>query len=139
MPDEEPAGGSRSHHDAMPTHGKLPGNVEVSPHLTAGEGGRQKVTSSELFRNGSNQAVPGGREEDAAQPEQYRSYQSGLSNDARSTGDDSAPNASFDPMYQDFPAGSYPKGSKRRTPRQQEQNKHVSTIHMSTVKYSGMG
>jgi hypothetical protein len=120
MPDEEQtAGGSQSPYDAGVQRSA---DANAPPHLNTLEG-RGRDPSLEHLKNMRDQAA---LEEDAAHLEQFRNYQSGFSNDARSTGDDSAPpNADYN-YNNDFAVdGNYPKSSKRRTPRQQEQNKHV--------------
>jgi hypothetical protein len=128
MPDEEAAAGGRQpHHNIDPSDDQPQVRTTVSPHWTHPEGGRDPSDYLEQLRKASHQPAPGSLEEDAAQLEAFRSYHSGLSNDARSTGEESAPpNAEFE--YPDDGTGTYPRGRTRRTPRQQEQNKHVSMV-----------
>lgn len=133
MPDEEAAArGRQSHRDIDPAGHRSQPHARISPHWTHPEGGRDPSDYLEHLRKGSSQPAPGSLEEDAAHLEAFRSYHSGFSNDARSTGEESAPpNAEFE--YPDDGTGIDPKGKTRRTPRQQEQNKHVSMIAMNIM------
>ncbi|KAH7617450.1 hypothetical protein NADE_007228 [Nannochloris sp. 'desiccata'] len=134
MPDEEAAArGRQSHRDIDPAGHRSQPHARISPHWTHPEGGRDPSDYLEHLRKGSSQPAPGSLEEDAAHLEAFRSYHSGFSNDARSTGEESAPpNAEFE--YPDDGTGIDPKGKTRRTPRQQEQNKHAQQRYRAKRK-----
>jgi hypothetical protein len=137
MPNDEtmPSGG-QSPPGTGPSGPQLSPYANVSPYWATGERGRD-LPSGQVKKEADNYAAPGSLEEDAAHLEAFRSYHSGFSNDARSTGEDSAPpNAEYG--YQQDGGGdgsNYPKGRTRRTPRQQEQNKNVS---IGTLNYHAL-
>jgi len=122
----------QSHRTTDPANDVPQMHATASPHWPYPEGEGELSDYLEHLRKGNNQPVPGSLEEDAAHLEAFRSHHSGFSNDARSTGDASAPVKSEFEDPSDG-TGTYPKGKTRRTPRQQEQNKNVSRrIHWAS-------
>ena len=123
MPDTDEVGeGSQSRRGKEVAFQARVGDAKASSGEANVEGERNQ--SFRFGNKGSDQAAPGRVDEEPPYPDQYRNYQSGFSNEARSTGDDSAPQHREDSF--DDGNGPYPRGRTRRTPKQKEQNKRVS-------------